>query len=208
MPLSAERALWITLCVFLGIAFLFWFFYAPIRSLRLSRHPDHVFYRTVNKIAKEGDYYLINRFDVGYAGKNVHVDHIIFGDHYIYLIRDRYFKGAMLASPNDQSWVRFTSKKQKKNIDNPLLKNKERADILAYMTQMDRAFFVPIVLINDDCFVNGFSNAGASSFLVSESQLPKFIEKYENSGVAPFSGEELQRAVMMFAGLKESHPAP
>lgn len=154
------------------------------------------------KVALDHDFYLINKWSYQFGeGKNegIHIDHILFGDKYIYIIKDRYYEGAITAKANDRSWVSYQGKKNKRYIDNPMRLNKIRADRLSFLTDKPREYFICIVLVNDDCLVTPFENVEEGNYLVCLSKLEKFVEGIEKREVSPFAQDELSAVVKDFS---------
>lgn len=204
MPYGTRLTIFIVACVLVGGFFLVLFLYGPIRNLYRRHRTVNSYYKMVMKTALDHDFYLINKWSYQFGeGKNegVHIDHLLFGDKFIYVIRDRYFEGAITAKPDDRSWVYYRGKKNKKYFDNPMAINKIRADRLSYLSGKPREYFVCIVLVNDDCLVTPFKNSEDGNYLVSVSKFEKFIEAKEKADLASFEEEELNAVVKDFASL-------
>lgn len=207
MPSEVRLTIFIVICVLLGLFFLFLFLYPPIKNFLRKNYTVRSYYKKIMRVAEDNDYYLINQWAMKWGeGKNegIHIDHILFGNKYIYVIKDRYYRGAITAKAEDRSWVYYRSKKSKKYIDNPLLLNKIRADRLSISANQPRQYFVSIVLVNDDCLVTPFHNLDDGNYLLSLSQLPKFINNYESRKVKPFSEKELSAVVRDLAALNQN----
>ncbi|MCQ2742911.1 MAG: hypothetical protein MJ239_06450 [Bacilli bacterium] len=196
---NVQITAFIVACVFFGLLFLFIFLHGPVKTYLYSHHTIRMYYKTVRKVAYDGDYYLINKWEYSLdSGKKsgVHINHLLFGDKFIYVIKDAYFHGAVKANADDPSWVNFYTKKKKKYIDNPLIKNKIRADRISIASGLDRNYFVSVTLVNDDCMLTPLENKEGGNFLVPLSHFQKFIEANESrKDVHPFSAEELSIAV-------------
>ncbi|MBP5217148.1 MAG: NERD domain-containing protein [Bacilli bacterium] len=208
MPYIVELTLFIVVGVLLVLFFLFLFLRTPIKRFLYEHHTVRMYYKTVNRVALDEDFYLINEWSrVIYdaEGQSIHVDHLLFGNKFIYVIKDRYYQGAISGKADDPNWENFLTSKRKRTPQNPLLLNKIRADHIATLSGLSRAYFISIVLVNDDCLVVPFENESKDNFLVSLSKLEKLIEAIEaRKDVAPLKEEQLAIAVRDFAELNQS----
>ncbi|MBP5091704.1 MAG: hypothetical protein J6328_04025 [Bacilli bacterium] len=198
MDPRVEFVLWIVVTVLVGLFFLFLFLYSPIKRFLYRLKPVEMFYHRVKGAVEDHDFYLINRFiaRVG-EGENgdVHIDHLIFGDKFIYVVKDRYFEGAVSISAGDPSWV-FYNKNHKRYIRNLLDMNMIRADRIAAISGLPRDYFIPVLLVNDDCYIALHGELGRDAYIVPCSKLSSFLDKQEKrSDVESFSQEELSIAV-------------
>lgn len=208
MPYPVELTLFIVVSVLLAGFFVFLFLYPPIKKRLCERYTVRMYFKAVNRVALDEDFYLINAWSreaIDPEGQGIHVDHLLFGNKFIYVIKDRYYQGAISGKAYDPSWVHYIGRKKKRNFDNPLLLNKVRADRLAMLSGLDRKYFISIVLVNDDCLVVPFENEGEESFLVSMGKLEKFVEAFEGrKEVLPLNKEQLAIAVRDFAELNQT----
>lgn len=202
-----ELTIYIVSASLLGVFFLFLFLHSPIKRFLYERRTIRMYYGKVHRVTLDNDFYLINKWAlaIGEDDSGVHIDHIIFGDKFIYVVKDRYYHGAISAKPDDQSWIYYLGKRKKKYIDNPLILNHVRADRLSLASGLSRSYFVSIVLVNDDCLVTPFKNTTNDNFLVPLSKLGKFIEAKEKSkDVDAFTPDELAIAVRDLAELNQN----
>ena len=87
---------------------LFLAFYLPLHSHHKKKKFQEYYYKKINSIVHEFDYYLINNFVFKVEnGKLAHVDHIIFAEKYIYLIFDYYYDGDLQGNIEDKSLIYF-----------------------------------------------------------------------------------------------------
>jgi len=196
MPIQVKLTIFIVGAVLVGSAFLVWFLYGPVKRF-LGRHNlSHVFFHSVMKVARNGDYYLLNDLTLKVGGEDyLKIDHILGGDKFIYVITDERYEGAINAKPSDNRWVYYKKKGTKCDIPNPLLYNKLAMDRLSIQSGIASSFLVGIVLINDDCFVNAYENQEGEVLLVPASKLGKVVEGFEKKDVQPFVKKELWQTI-------------
>ena len=180
MPYAVEASLFVVSLITVVLAYLYFALRGPIRRFRYAHNTIKAYYKTVYKVALEGDYYLINDFANKTAeAEPFHIDHILIGNKYIYCIRDRYYDGAVLATENDGAWVLYRKKKAE-YIHNPLKRNRLRIERLSLMNDTDRKIFVNIVLINNDCFITPIEHTSEEEeYVVSLRMFPKLIASME-----------------------------
>jgi hypothetical protein len=172
-----------------GLFFLF-------RTLFMHRIFIKIFGAKVYAIANEFDYYLINLFEFKLDGsKTAHLDHILFGNKYIYLIKDRYYRGQI--ENENGNWI-YNHKRNKisKPIDNPLAINHERLEKFSLTTRINEDLLISVVLVNDKAYKDPIYAASSSDFLVSIKKLSKFIEAIEEREVPLLDEQGLQQVVL------------
>lgn len=203
---SIRLTIFIVAAVFVSALFFLLFFYAPLKAFIFRHNVSHVFYTKVSKEAKYNDYYLINDLNLKVGGSDfVHIDHVLGGDRFIYVITDCYFDGALSAKGEDQSWIYYKRGGKKESILNPLLTNKAAMERLSIASGINSCFLVGIVLVNDDCFVTPFDNHYGEPILTPLSQLDKVVSSYEKKkDVAAFRKEELRQSMHDLHDLNEA----
>ena len=161
-----------------------------------------MYYRNVRRVTLDNDFYLVNDFKNKTAERETFtIDHIMIGDKFIYVIRDRYYPGVISATETDPKWIYYKGKK-KKFINNPLLMNKARMENLSLIANLDSKLFISIVLINNDCLMTPMQNTENNSFLVSLKKFPELIKVLESqSDVNPLNSELIAFLAKDFASI-------
>ena len=72
-----------------------------------------MFYNKVNRINLDNDYFLLNDLLLNLSGEYFHIDHVLGGEKYIYVITDKFYEGAIVPSTHDPSWTYYTMKERK-----------------------------------------------------------------------------------------------
>ncbi len=196
------------LCLAFLALFLFTILYYPIKNHNLLKNYMEIYGKNVYSIAQDYDYYLINKLSITLTDLSlVEVDHILFGEKYIYLIKDRYYRGGLIAKERDQSWLYYQKKNgryYKEYIDNPLRMNDIRRSKVAKATGIDKSLFISIVLINNDCYLSSFDGKSKDNFLCPLMKLRKLIKSIEKRDVSPMNDEQLKDAVQDIARLNNT----
>ena len=205
MPYNVELTLFFVLAIALGLAFLFWFFYGPIKRFLYRHYTVRMYYKRVYQVALDNDFYLINSFSNRTAeAEEFHIDHILIGNKFIYCIRDRYYDGAVAAKEENPSWIFFRGDKGR-YIQNPLQKNKLCVQRLSLMSGIEEKLFISIVLINNDCYLTPYQTTSTDNYLSSLKEFPKLIEQLESRDVDPLDERAIAVAARDFAELNQTH---
>lgn len=199
--MDSIKLTWTIVFIFIGclIAFIILFacFFPMFKRASEAKNYKKRYYKKIRKIADIKDYYLINNLTIKNNSQILcTIDHILFGEKYIYVIKDRYYKGALSGVKEDNYWIFFSNEGKRKEITNPIKNNENRCNILSKSTQIDRSFFISIVIINNDCVLkNGNSLNADDSFIVSKSKLEKLIKNIESRDIKKMDQKQLGYAV-------------
>ena len=155
-------------------------------------------YKKISKAKAEiNDYYLINNLILRNNEQVIcQIDHCLFGEKFIYVIKDRYYRGAIKGDKEDNIWIFYDKKGKTFEMENPMKVNELRVEKLSLMTQIDSSFFISIVVINDDAIVKNMENMSSNdSYIVSRKKLPKLIKSIESRDVRKIDEKQLNFAV-------------
>lgn len=183
----------ILICIFL----LFLILYPSIKKYYAFKNFQKIYYRQIRKIADINDYYLINNLVIRNNNQLVcRIDHVLFGEKYIYVIKDRYYRGAIDGKKDDAMWFFYSSDNKKYEMENPMLINEKRVEKLSLITQIDQSFFISIVIVNDNCIIKNAQDLNKdNSFIVSKKNLKKLIKMIEKRNVKKMDQRQLEYAV-------------
>lgn len=181
------------------VLFLAAVLYFPISGAYRRRHFQTHFYKRVYKVALENDYYLINQYLFKIeSSKLAKVDHILFGDKYIYVILSKYYEGDLLGKSSDKSLIFISHKGKKQYTDNPIIESKQLTSKLSSSTGLDASLLIGLVLINDDCKVEVQSDS-KQFYIIQRKRLPALIKAIESRPVNPINEQQLAKAVQAIA---------
>lgn len=156
-----------------------------------------IYYKEIRKIAEINDYYLINNLVIKNNNQLIcRIDHVLFGDKYIYVIKDRYYRGAISGKKEDSTWFFYSNQKKQFEMDNPMAMNEKRLEKLSLVTNIDKSFFISVLVINDNCVVKNANELNKNnSFIVSKKNLRKLIKNIEKRNVKNMDQKQLEFAV-------------
>ncbi len=157
---------------------------------QLSNFFEKIFFRfnvarKVYKIAKDNDYYLLNKVAINVEGKTIHFDHLLFGDKYIYCIGVNYYPLAINGKQNDKKWFRYKANNKFVYIKNPMRLHRERVNYFSSLISSDSDLFVATIVINNSCLIDEKCNTKYDK-VINLKNLENMVKNYEkNSNVEP-----------------------
>lgn len=157
------------------------------------------FYPVIRKTAVYYDYYLINQLIVQLGNNDsLYIDHVLFGNKYIYVISDYLYKGTLTGKAVDAKWILKNKKGEEHMVDNPLLKNKNILQRLSLKTSIDHATFISITLVNPETKITDLNVNDSQNFIIDTRDFTKLVLKIEERDISPLNPEELNRRVLEF----------
>ena len=173
--------------------------YFPISGAYRKKFFQIHFYKQVYRVALDNDYYLINQyiFKVD-SSKNATVDHILFGNKYIYTIISKYYQGDLIGKYADKSLIFISHKGKKCYTDNPYNEAKYLTSKLSSSTGIDASLMIGIILINDDCKV-AVQSESKQFYIIQRKRFPALIKAIESRPVETINETQLEKAVQSIA---------
>ncbi len=198
------RIIFVVICILLGLLLVFIVLFPFIKRKYIFKNFKRVYYKKINNVVLDNDYLLINDLTLNdREGKICTIDHLIFAEKYIYVVKDRYYRGGIAGNKEDNVWFFYGKQGQKEEFENPMNVNKKRIEKLANITHFDSDYFISIVLINNDCVVKNLKSLQSNdSYIVPYNQLKKLIKTIESRNVPPIEQKGLEKAVLEIAQLK------
>ena len=197
----SSNDLFIIIAVTFGILTLFVIIFLIVYPFAKRRYQfknfKKIYSKKIRAIAEINDYYLINNLILRNNEQVIcQIDHCLFGEKFIYVIKDRYYRGAIKGDKEDNIWIFYDKKGKTFEMENPMKVNELRVEKLSLMTQIDSSFFISIVVINDDAIVKNMENMSSNdSYIVSRKKLPKLIKSIESRDVKKIDEKQLNFAV-------------
>ena len=165
---------------------------------QLSNFFEKIFFRfnvarKVYKIAKDNDYYLLNKVAINIEGKIIHFDHLLFGNKYIYCIGVNYYSVAINGRLNDKKWFHYKSNNGFDYINNPMRIHRERVNYFSSLTGSSSDIFVSTIVINDSCLIE--DNNYKYDKIINLKNLSRLVKDYENENVEVIDPSTLDKLV-------------
>lgn len=195
LSLKPLQILFLILTPIAVIGLLIVFVIIPLRQRYQKNNFKEYCYKAIYKIAFDEDFYLINNFlfrvDQSTVAK---IDHILFGNKYIYPIIDVYYDGDLLGKFEDKSLILIDKKDKKYYTDNQYLVCKSLVESLSRTTGIDGNMFVGIVVVNNECKL-GIETKNKQYYFIQRNKLKKLIKAIESRNVGKINAAQLENAV-------------
>ncbi len=177
------------------IFIVFILLYKPIMRKIYRKKFKDLYGKKIYKIALYEDFYLINDFIFSYEDtKNAKIDHVLFGDKFIYLINDYYYNGSLVGNVDNQSLILVSPNNTKSYADNPLNDSKLILKRLSLITNIDSSLMIGISLVNDECAID-IEQTSKQFYLIQASNLSKLIKAIESRPIQQINADQLQIVV-------------
>lgn len=167
----------------------------PIRRFINKTRFLFLFYKKVRSVAIDRDFYLINQFVFYTDEKNKDmIDHILFGNKFIYLIISQYYEGDLVGKQIDNSLVQVNKKGEKKYCDNPVERSRFLMSRLSMSTGVDTVMMIGIVMVNDNCKLQIESNS-KQFYIIQRNKFPALIKAIESRKIGNINPTQLENLV-------------
>ena len=184
----------IILVLFLGVCIYF-----PVSRFYRKKNFQIHYYKRIYRVALDNDYYLINQFVFKIdSAKVASVDHILFGNKYIYVLSSKYYQGDLVGKYQDKSLIFISHRGKKCYTDNPYNQVKFLASKLSSSTGIDASLMIGIVLVNDDCKVAVQSDS-KQFYIIQRKRFAALIKAIESRPVEEINQNQLAKAVQSIA---------
>ena len=173
--------------------------YFPISRSYYRKHFQIHYYKKIYQVALDNDFFLINQFAFKVdATKVANVDHILFGNKYIYVLSSKYYQGDLVGKYHDKSLIFISHRGKKCYTDNPYNKVKLLASKLSASTGIDASLMIGIILVNDNCRVAVESDS-KQFYIIQRKRFASLIKAIESRPVQEINQTQLAKAVQSIA---------
>lgn len=174
---------------------LFIFVYIPLSKRKHKKSFQNYCYKKIYSIANYKDYYLINNFIFSIDGVHrTSIDHIMFGNKYIYIIMDKYYEGNLVGKSGDASFIFIDRTGKKQYTDNPFVYSSKLLKKLSGVSGLASDLLIGITLVNDECKLN-IENPSKQYYIVQRKDLALLIKEIEKRDVGCLNEKQLSSAV-------------
>ena len=187
----------IAIGIILGIAYLV--FHKQITFFVVAITGKRRIQRNLYKSCKANDYLILNDLYFPVDGDHLrHIDTLIFGTKFIYVIKEVKQAGEIKIGMEDASW-RVVYNKQLTHIENPILKNRRIISrILQVVPGIEERDIINMVVFTKTCKFDPI-NYNNKEFVLKENEVMKAIETIEkNIDIDVFDNDEVERYAKAF----------
>lgn len=177
--------------------------FLSLRKKLLQRYAlVNYFYPIIRKTAVYHDFYLINKLEMKLNNhESLFIDHVLFGNKYIYVINDNLYKGTLSGKPQDSKWILKNKQGEEEIIDSPFLKTKQTMQKLSLRTLIDMNTFIGITLVSTDTKITDLDVNDSHNFIIDTRDFMKLVLRIEGRDIRPLNPEELKKRVHEIDGL-------
>ena len=186
------------------VVLVVFFIVIPINRKREKNSFKEYCYKAIYKIAFDEDYYLINNFSYRVdSSKIAKIDHVLFGNKYIYLIIDVYYEGDLTGKESDQSLILINNKGKKFYTENQYSVSKALVKSLVDSTGIDQNLLIGVVVVNNKCKI-GIETSNKQYYIIQKNRLKKLIRAIESRDVGNINAKQLDSLVKEFDKLNRT----
>lgn len=174
------------------------FIVIPLNHKRQKNNFKEYCYKAIYRIAFDEDYYLINNFLFKIDSTKVaRIDHVLFGNKYIYLIIDIYYEGDLMGKEEDESLIHIDQRNKKQYTLNQYAVVKSLIKALSSSTGMSEDLFIGIAVVNNSCKL-GIETKSKQCYMIQRKNLKKLVKAIESREVGKINAAQLDAAVKSF----------
>lgn len=190
--------LFVVLSILLVIAILFAIIFPKWYKKYRQKNYHKIYGKNIYKIALNEDYYLINDLNLKVSSKQtIKIDHLLFGNKFVYVINDLFLLGEIRAKESDRSWVYKPLDKKTKSryLDNQIIEGRQRLKVLSKVLPLNETYLISICVINNDLVINDFKQGIDQSKITKIKNLKSLILEYESRDIGLLDEAALDGAV-------------
>lgn len=186
----------------LGIILLLAVLSIPFVKRYHHKHFKKYCYKKIYSDVLDNDYYLINEFTFKIDDSHYTIiDHIVFGEKFIYVIMDEYLEGDLLGKDNDPSFI-LMKNGNKTYVDNYLMVLNKLLRRFSSCTGISTDLMIGVMVINDNVNTTIDSNS-KQFFIIQRSKFKKLIKLIESRDVKVIDPSKLDEAVKIIDQLNK-----
>ena len=168
----------------------------PLMKIIHKHHYKRYYYRKIYTYTLHRDFYIINNFVFRLDSKhNTCIDHIVFGEKFIYVIMDKYYEGDLMGNSYDPDLILIAKNGSKNYVDSPYVAFNKLLSRLSTATGINTDLMIGIAVINNDCRMN-IDSSSKQFFMIQRNRFPKLVDTIEARDVGKINAAELQKAVL------------
>ena len=174
---------------------LIFIFFDDISNVLSSLFKSKRIASKLKKFAIDHDFPLLSNIVIQVReDKFIKIEHILFGNKYIYVINSKCYYGYLCANADDGKWLLYRKDKLI-HLDNPLKINDKRVRILANLLDETMDNFVNVVFLSRPVVVSKMVVSKPGELILLEKNFARRIEKYEKKCVLnSFSSKSIEEA--------------
>jgi len=145
------------------------------------------------KFVRDNDFLYLNNLTLRVSeGNYINVDHIIFGDKYIYVIGAKFWLGYVVGKIIDEKWI-LSDGKLSQYLDNPLKTNDFKCQVIGRIANARKEDVINIILIAKSASIHQMDESLRNFAVLEEKNIEAYIlDKERNSPVNVLEEKEIE----------------
>jgi len=186
-----------------GAVLLVIFAVLPLLRIYHKRNYKGYYYHKIYNYTLNHDFYLINNFVFKLDSKhNTVIDHMLFGEKFIYVIMDKYYEGDLTGNSYDPDLILIAKNGSKNYVDNPYVAFNKLLSRLSTVTGINTDLMIGITMVNDDCRMK-IDSSSKQFFIIQRKRFKRLVDTIEQREVGMINAEALQKAVLTVNNLNK-----
>ena len=174
---------------------LFLVIFIPVTHFYHKHWFNNYCYKLVYKVALYRDFYLVNNFVIRIdQTKTITVDHVLFGDKFIYVIMDQYYDGDLQGNGSDQDLILYSHKGGKSYVENPYYSGSKLLSRFSTATGISTDLMIGVHIVNNSCRMS-INTKSKQFYMVKRKHFKKLVKMVESRDVGNMNAAALQDAV-------------
>lgn len=184
----------ILLMVILGLGSLVFIFQDVLMAYWVGWMRQRRYRFRLQRWVRMHDFLYLNNLSLRVdSGRYFSVDHLVFGDHFIYVILVKFWYGLISGSTEDEKWI-LTDGRVVEYVDNPARANELRIGLLSRILGIDRENFVSVVVVAPSATIDQMTAAIPHWHVINENELIPFLTLQEKTAtLPPYRPDEIEK---------------
>ena len=128
------------------------------------------------------------------SSKVAKIDHILFGNKYIYIINDAYYEGDLTGKETDKSLILINDKGKKFYTDNQYLISSSLVKTLSQSTGIGMDLMIGVTVVNNNCKIS-IETSNKQFYIIQKKRLKRLIKAIESRNVGNINAAQLEALV-------------
>lgn len=195
MNYSTKLALFIVLLFLLVVAITFFSVYPILKRKSIKKEFKKFCVNKVEFISSSNGFRVISNLDLlSYENGRVKIDHVIFGNKYIYIVTDYPLIGSIIGDKKDNSWLyKKFGEKHPNYIENLFTASEKNIGEFIGIINENPHKIVAISLIPDECTICVKPMKNGNSRLAYFSEFGDVITAFENEETESLDQERISQ---------------
>lgn len=179
--------------VILASLTIIYLFYDKISIYRVGLLKNRRIAAKFKKFVRDHDFLYLNNLTLRVSeGNYINIDHVIFGDKYVYVISAKFWLGYIVGKIIDEKWI-LSDGKLSQYLDNPLKANDFKCQVIGRIINARKEDMINIILIAKSASIHQMDESIRNNAVLEEKNIESYIlDKERNSPVNVMEEKEIE----------------